>query len=455
MSSWILKLAAISAAFLAGSASGADEAPKPPQGSYVVIVGVSETADKTIQIRPTADVDAKALFDLYTDTKYSDVPADRVVLLTSTVDDKRKSLKSTRANILKAVHEALAKTGKDDTVVLAMFGRGAAAGESTVLFAADSTFKDRAKDAVLGTDLEAELKTAKQQRLAMFLDIHFKGYDAGKEAVVEPNLRDIFNGVFGGEEKGEQPNPPNRLLILGNIPTADPFTVGENSLFTATLLEALKGTADVEGYEPDGLVTVDELTKYLEKEMLEQARKLGKTKKEKESPPLIVGEELSHFALTKNPKVTESIEKRLKALGNLEKAGSLTKEVAAEGHGLLHRMPKLKLPQELRKRFQDVADAKITPEVFAAEFKAIKAKRVLSADDAASWWWISLSNRSRLVLAQSAASTTCDSVCGIPALAAGRPMRFRNCSTSTDSNCLRRRRLSMVPMNWVTRGRLA
>ncbi len=382
MSSWILKLAAISAAFLAGSASGADEAPKPPQGSYVVIVGVSETADKTIQIRPTADVDAKALFDLYTDTKYSDVPADRVVLLTSTVDDKRKSLKSTRANILKAVHEALAKTGKDDTVVLAMFGRGAAAGESTVLFAADSTFKDRAKDAVLGTDLEAELKTAKQQRLAMFLDIHFKGYDAGKEAVVEPNLRDIFNGVFGGEEKGEQPNPPNRLLILGNIPTADPFTVGENSLFTATLLEALKGTADIEGYEPDGLVTVDELTKYLEKEMLEQARKLGKTKKEKESPPLIVGEELSHFVLSKNPKVTESIEKRLKALGNLEKAGSLTKEVAAEGHGLLHRMPKLKLPQELRKRFQDVADAKITPEVFAAEFKAIKAKRVLSADDA-------------------------------------------------------------------------
>ena len=382
MSSWTLKLAAVSAAFLAGSASGADEAPKPPQGPYVVIVGVSETADKTIQSRPTADVDAKALFDLYTDAKYSDVPADRVVLLTSTVDDKRKSLKSTRANILKAVHEALSKTGKDDTVVLAMFGRGAAAGESTVLFAADSTFKDRAKDAVLGTDLEAELKTAKQQRLAMFLDIHFKGYDAGKEAVVEPNLRDIFNGVFGGEEKGEQPNPPNRLLILGNIPTADPFTVGENSLFTATLLEALKGTADVEGYEPDGLVTVDELTKYLEKEMLDQARKLGKTKKEKESPPLIVGEELSHFALTKNPKVTESIEKRLKALGNLEKAGSLTKEVAAEGHGLLHRMPKLKLPQELRKRFQDVADAKITPEVFAAEFKAIKAKQVMSADDA-------------------------------------------------------------------------
>ena len=383
MSPWFFKLAAVSAALaMVASAPAADDPPKPSQGSYVVIVGVSETADKTIQPRPTADVDAKALYDLYTDKKHSDVPSDRVVLLTSTVDDKRKSLKSTRENILKAVHDALAKTGKDDIVILAMFGRGAAVGERTVLFAADSSFKGREKDAVLGTDLETELKTAKQQRIAMLLDIHFKGYDAGKEAVVEPNLRDITGGLFGGEEKGEQPMPPNRLLMLGNIPTADPFTVGDHSLFTATLLDALGGKADVEGYEPDGLVTVDELVKYLEKEMQGQARKLGKDKKEKESSPFIVGEEQSHFVLSMNPNVTETIEKRLKAIGNLEKAGSITKEVAAEGHSLLHRMPKLKSPQELRKRYQDLADGKITPEVFAAEFKAIKAKQVLNADDA-------------------------------------------------------------------------
>lgn len=383
MFSWIFKLSAVSAALVLGtSAPAADDPPKPSQGSYVVIVGVSETADKTIQPRPTADVDATAVYDLFTDKKYSDVAADRVVLLTSVVDDKRKSLKSTRENILKAVHDAFAKTGKDDTVILAMFGRGAAAGERTVFFAADSSFKEREKDAVLGTDLETELKTAKQQRIALLLDIHFKGYDAGKEAVVEPNLRDITGGLFGGEEKGEQPIPPNRLLILGTIPTADPFDVGKNSLFTATLLNALQGTADVEGYEPDGLVTVDEMVKYLEKEMQDQARKLGKTKKEKEAAPFIVGEELSHFPLTKNPKVAEVVEKRLKALDNLESSGSITKELAAEGHSLLHRMPKLKSPQELRKRFQDLADGKITSEAFAVEYKAIKDKTILAPDDA-------------------------------------------------------------------------
>ena len=378
---WSSRFAAFAAALLMGGAvRAADEPPKGSQGSYVVIVGVSETADKTIQPRPTADADAKALYDLFSDKKYSDVPAGRVVLLTSKADEKRNSAVSTRENILKAVHDAFAKTGKDDTVVLAMFGRGAAAGERTVLFAADSTFKDRAKDAVIGTDLEAELKTIKQQRVALLLDIHFKGYDAGKEPVVEPNLKDITDGLFGGEEKGEQPLPPNRLMMLGNIPTVDPFAVGDHSLFAATLLKALSGTADTEGYEPDGVVTVDELVKYLEKEMQDQARALGKTNKEKESTPFILGELTSHFALTKNPKVTDAVDKRLKALADLD--GKLTKEMLAEGKVLLSRMPKLKSPQELRKRFQDVADAKITPEVFATEYLAIKAKQVLPADDA-------------------------------------------------------------------------
>jgi len=379
----ICRFAAFAAALLVGAtARAADDPPKPPKGSYVVIVGVSETADKTIQPRPTADVDAKAVYDFYTNPKFSTVSPDRVVLLTSTVDEKRKSTKSTKDNILKAVRDAFADTGKDDTVIVALFGRGAAVGERTVFFAADSTFKEREKNAVLGGDLETEMKLAKQQRIALLLDVHFKGYDAGKESVVEPNLRDIMGGLFGGEEKGEQPMPPNRLLILGNVPTAEPFTVGDHSLFTATLLDALGGKADVDGYEPDGLVTVDELTKYLEKEMQAQARKLGKTKKEKESSPFIVGEEQSHFVLSKNPAVTESVEKRLKALADLEKAGSLTKELAADGKPLLARMPKLKSPQELRKRYQDLADGKITPEVFATEYKAIKAKQVLAAEDA-------------------------------------------------------------------------
>ena len=67
---WSSRFAAFAAALSMGiAARAADEPPKGSQGSYVVIVGVSETADKTIQPRPTADGDAKALYDLYIDKK--------------------------------------------------------------------------------------------------------------------------------------------------------------------------------------------------------------------------------------------------------------------------------------------------------------------------------------------------------------------------------------------------
>ena len=59
MKTWILGLCA--ALFVAPLARAADEPPKaaPSQGNYVVIVGVGETADKTIQPRVTAEKDAK------------------------------------------------------------------------------------------------------------------------------------------------------------------------------------------------------------------------------------------------------------------------------------------------------------------------------------------------------------------------------------------------------------
>jgi carboxyl-terminal processing protease len=364
------------------AARAADDAVKPPQGAYVVVVGVSDTADPTIKPRPTADADAKAVYDLFADKQYFDVAPDRLVLLTSKADEKRNGKVATRENITKAVHEAATKTGKDDVLVLAFFGRGASSGDNTCLFAADTTFKERSKTGVLGSDLETELKAAKQQRLLFLMDIHFKGFDAGKETLVEPTLRDILGGAFGGEEKGELPNPHDRVVMLSTIPSIDPLDRGTSGLFAATLLDALKGKADTEGYEPDGLVTVDELTKYMEKEVADQARTLGKTQKEKEAVPYIVGEEFSHFAITKNPAVTAAVGKRLGTLADLEKAGTITKEVAEEGKGLLARMPKLKAQQDLRKKFQGLTDGLLKPVEFTTAVAGIKAGMVLPEEDA-------------------------------------------------------------------------
>jgi len=352
------------------------------KGTYVVIVGVGEFTDAAISARPTAEADARAVYDLFVDPAYSDAP-DRVRLLTAKPDEKRKSQPATRDNIVKALGEAVANTAKDDTIVVAMFGRGASSGDQTCFFTAETQFKERAKTGLLGSDLDAGFKLAKDRKICLMLDIAFKGgFDAGKETLAEPTLRDVLGAVFGGEDKGEQLPPQNKVVILATVPSSPPLSVGDNGLFARTLLTAFQGEADTDGYEPDGLVVVDELVKYLEKKMPEQSRTLGKTTPEKESVPFIVGEETSHFALTKNPKVTPKVVKRLAALDAFGKSNALTPEMQIEGRELLSRMPKLMARQELRKQYQRLADRAVTPEDFLAARATILEGMVLPAADA-------------------------------------------------------------------------
>jgi carboxyl-terminal processing protease len=351
---------------------------------YVVVVGVGKTADETIQPRPTAVADAKAVYDLFSDSRYLGLPKDRIVLLTDTADEARNGKVATRENILTAVKQAVAQAGKDRPIYLFLFGRGASSGDATCFFASDSNFKDRGKTGLLGTDLSAELKKVKDQPLCVVLDIHFKGFDAGKEAIVEPTLSDILKGVFGTEEKGEEaPLPHDKLVMLSAIPGYDPVAKGDHSAFTAVLLDALRGKADVEGYEPDGFVTADELVKYVEREAADAARTLGKTVKEKESIPYIVGEETSHFVMTTNPAVRPAVEARLKAYDELAK--SLPAEIAAQGRTVLNRMPKLKAQQEIRKKAEQFAAGKLTDKDFLAAVADVKTNTKISTADAESF----------------------------------------------------------------------
>jgi C-terminal peptidase prc len=375
-------------AFAAAPAVAADPpaAAKPGQGPFVVMVGVGEYQDKAIQPRPTADADAKALYDLFADPRYLGVPADRRVLLTATPDAKRNGEAATRANIIKAVHDAVAKTGKDDLIVIGLFGRAAPSADKVAFFAADSTVKERAKDAVLGSDLGAELKGVKGQRICVLFDAHFRGFDAGKELMPEPTSAALLGWVFGTsaveEKEGDTPPPQDKVILLSAIPSNDPLTKGDHGLFASAVLDALRGKADAEGYEADGLVTVDELAKYLDKEVPPEARRLGRTTKEKEAVPFVVGEEVSHFPLTHNPAASAEAAARLKAVAELGKSGKLTKELTEEGTALLTRMPKLKQQQELRKRYQELADGKLSVDAFEKARSGIKEAMKLP-DDAA------------------------------------------------------------------------
>ena len=359
----------------ASAAQPAADAGKP-QGPYVVVVGVGEFKDKAIQPRPTADADAKALYAMLTDAKYLGVAQDRAKLLLSA--------DATRESIVKAVDTALSSTSGDDLVLIAFFGRGTSAGDKPCFFTTDSTVKERAKTALQVSDLEPAFKKLKHQNLVFLMDVQYKGgIDAGTEKIVEPSVSDYLKLVYGEKEE-DNALPANRLLVFGNPPFQDALTKGDHGLFYSVLAAGLGGKADEgtfkEGYESDGLVSAKELVAYLEAEIPNNARTIGKTDKEKELTPVLVGGTTSKFWITHNPAETEKVKKQIAAIEALAKANKLTPDLAKEAAGLLFRMPKLKWTQELRKDYQKLADGGTVDALETARKTLLESLKLPAAD---------------------------------------------------------------------------
>lgn len=373
-------LAAVVGLAIPAATRAADPVPASngPGKPYLIAIGVGEFKDQAIHARPTADADAKALHKLLTDARVLGVTPDRAKLFTSA--------DATKEAILGALDKAIAETTKDDLIILAMFGRGSSIADKPCFFLPGTVFKERAKTALTATDLEPAFKKLKNQKFLWLMDVSYKGFDAGKEKVVEPNISDYLKLAFDDADRDDNSLPPNRVMILGNLPFREPLTKGEHGLFYTVLAEGLTGKADekpyVIGYEPDGLVTITELAKFLEKEIPNGARAVGKTDKEKELIPFAIGQSASRFWVTHNPAASASAAGRIQKIEALLKAGKITEDDAKEGEALLYRMPKLKWTQELRKAYQELADGKITPEALVAARKTLKDGLVLPKEEA-------------------------------------------------------------------------
>ncbi len=387
-------------AFLAGTLAvlvlvrpaPAEEAPKKPQ-TWIVLVGVSNYADKQIKPRPHAEDDVKALYDLFTDKQYHGVPADHVKLLLGTADTRtpaaRGSQVASRDNILKALRWLTENAQAGDKVIVGFVGEGAslgAKGDRCCYFATDSTFKGRDKDALDADEIGEALKSLKARHFAAFLDVDFKGFDAQGVSVPEPDLgKDTPYSEWLGDDNTDEHNPlPGRVIFLATNGLKPSLDLKEHGLFTTALLEGLKGTADSEG-EPDGFVTVDELIKFLDKQIPEMARTFGTTKEQKEQRHFILGGRSSHFVLTTNPAVAETAQKRLEAFEVLVKNGKVPEKFAAEGKLLLERMPHLEAQRKLRKEYQALTDGTLTLDAFTAHRNDILESTKVNEIEATRW----------------------------------------------------------------------
>lgn len=363
-------LSALAVLLLAASWAMADSKP------YVVLVGIDNYADKAIKPRAHAENDARLLYDTLVDKKYLGAAPDQIKLLLGSKDARRPSDVATRENILKAITWALTNAREDDLVIIAWFGQAAPVGDRACYFAQDSTLKNRAKDAIGAAELEELFSKEKSTRVCVLMDVHFRGYDAGDEKIPEHSLDRRFTEFDGVKEGSDEPAKP--IMVLAASGGLDPSVETErNGLFAEVVVEGLRGAADSEGGEADGLVTVDELVEFVRKEVALRAVKLGK----KEQRTLVFGRS-TRFVLTANPAVGERVAEQLARFEKLAKDAGLKPELVKEGFNFLARMPRQEAERKLRKKYADLVAGAITLEQFEKDRASILETLKLSREAA-------------------------------------------------------------------------
>lgn len=352
--------------------------------AYVLVVGINNFADEQIVPRKHAEEDAKALYDLFVSKDHLGAEAANVKLLLGTPDKNRSSEPATRDNLLNAIRWMGKTPGKDDLVIFAYFGQGAPLGERVCFFAADSTFKNRFKDSVASGDLEHAIDELKTERFLAFLDINFLGFKLkASEPIPDASPGDLFRVFLGKED--EKVDNPGRVAVLANNTIKPSLDLDKHGVLGQTLVDALKGKADSEGYEPDGVITIEELIKYVKRELPELARTHGTSDEHKGQQPVVLDHQTQDFVVGLNPAAYPQARSRVEKFEKIAQEQKLSKDITEEGHNILSRMPKLDAQRQLRKAYQKLADAKLEAMAFLTERKTILDTMLIPERDAGNY----------------------------------------------------------------------
>ncbi|MEY4395693.1 MAG: hypothetical protein RL595_2942, partial [Planctomycetota bacterium] len=209
------------------------------------------------------------------------------------------------------------------------------------------------------------LKNLKSNKFCTFLDIDFKGFQSKGKSVAEATLGTNPYQEFLGDDGSEDHLPATgRAVFLATNGLTASLDLEKHGAFTQVVADGLKGAADKEGYEPDGLVTVDELAEYLDKNLPEVVRKNGKTKEEKAQMHWVLGGRINHYGITRNPTAYDKSRERLQKFEKLVSDKKIPENLSSEGILLLSKMPKLEAQRSLRKEFQSLVDGKLSVSEF-------------------------------------------------------------------------------------------
>ncbi len=321
---------------------------------HAVLVGINRYADEQVQPRGRAEADARAFHALLTDRDRAGADPERVHLLLGG--------KATKANILHALRETAKKAERNDPVILAFFVQGAMDRSDGCLLGSDTVLPRLGETGLRGGDLAEALRELKSRRVAVFLDVNFRSVRSSDGSVPRFGAGSPYRGLIGDDGSDWKLPLPGRVLFRATDGRSSSLELAENGAFAQAVLQGLRGAADSEGDEADGLVSARELAIYLNKEMPALLGKHGKDEELNLSPHDFSFGAESRFALVLNPAEADTASKRLSRFDALAKKHPALKDVAAEGRELLRQMPPRKRQRELRKEYVKLAEEKIDPE---------------------------------------------------------------------------------------------
>src|SRR6266852_5048023 len=256
--------------------AAAPAAPPPVKAAsdrWAVVIGVGRYQSTDIPSLRYSVADAEALYQVLIGP--GGFKKEHVLLLS----DKSEKPPTLR-NIKWALGTFLARSAKkDDTVVIFFAGHGAPEvdqrgverdGLAKYLIPADADPDDLYSTALPMDEMQTIFSRVEAERMVVFLDACYSGAAGGRTFSAKrtraTNLDDQFLERLT-RSKG-------RAIITASRPSEVSIELPElgHGIFTYSLVEGLKGAADL---NKDGIVTVQELSEYLEQQVAKKSRSVG------------------------------------------------------------------------------------------------------------------------------------------------------------------------------------
>jgi len=311
----------------------------PPGGSrHGLVVGIEQYRDARLNLR-CAGADAKAIFDLMTDPDCGMFPKDNVRLLLNE--------QATREAIWRALSALRRSAGENDTVWVYYAGHAAPEESNIYWVTHDADVDDLYGTGLSNDQISKVLADIRAKRLLVLLDCcHAAATAAQKNPTRSVLTADEVFSCYKGH---------GRITLASSDGQEKSVELGDvgHGAFTYFLEQGLRGKADADG---DGVVTADELWRYLRAKVVDASQKAGNAQ-----TPVLIGEMRHDFALSLNPLEFGRRQHIAEAIRNLVGVGSdqLTTEEGRTCLELLRRDAHNEAERDLMAEFASLLEGRL------------------------------------------------------------------------------------------------